>query len=184
MRFATPVRLLVVLLTIPVSVFAQDKGQAGITMGYPASIGLVYHVSDKIAVRPDVAFSHSSGETDTPVGALTSDSSSFSIGVSALFYLREWDKLRTYVTPRYGYSRTSSETNSVVLGGSSVETTTTTHAFGGLFGAQYSLHRHFSVFGEVGVNVTHGTGRSDATTTTSTSNSITSRTGAGVIFYF
>ncbi len=153
-------------------------------MGYPASIGLLYHVSDKIAVRPDVAFSHSSGETDTPVGTLTSDSSSFSVGVSALFYLRDWDKLRTYVTPRYGYSRTNSDTDSAVLGGSFVHTSTTTHAFGGLFGAQYSLHRRFSVFGEVGVNVTHGTGTSDSTTTTSTSNSIASRSGAGVIFYF
>ncbi len=152
-------------------------------MGYPASIGLVYHISDKIAVRPDFAFSHSSGETDIQIGTLTSDSSSFSVGVSALFYLREWDKLRTYVTPRYGFTRSSSDTDSVALG-SSVHTSTTTHAFGGLFGAQYSLHRHFSVFGEVGANVTHGTGTSNSSSTTSTSTSITSRTGAGVIFYF
>jgi Outer membrane protein beta-barrel domain len=184
MRFAIRLLLVSVLLSMPAAVSAQDKGQTGITMGYPASIGLVYHLSDKIAVRPDFAFTHSSGETDTPVGSIESDSSSFSVGVSALFYLREWDKLRTYVTPRYGFSRTSSDTNSIVIGGSSVHTSTTTHAFGGLFGAQYSLHRHFSVFGEVGVNVSHGTGTSDSSVTTSTSNSIASRTGAGVIFYF
>jgi Outer membrane protein beta-barrel domain len=184
MRLATPLVLLTVLLGLTSSVSAQEKGQAGITMGYPASIGLVYHVSDKIAVRPDVAFSHSSGETATPVGAITSDSSSFSVGVSALLYLREWDKLRTYVSPRYGFSRTSADTDSIVIGGSSVHTSTTTHAFGGLFGAQYSLHRRFSVFGEVGINVSHGTGTSDSTSTTSTSNSISSRTGAGLIFYF
>jgi hypothetical protein len=184
MRFAIRLLLVSVLLTMPAAVSAQDKGQTGITMGYPASIGLVYHLSDKIAVRPEFAFTHATGETDTPVGSIDSDSSSFSIGASALFYLREWDKLRTYVTPRYAFSHTGTDTNSIVIGGSSVHTTTNTHAFGGLFGAQYSLHRHFSLFGEVGINVSHGTGTSDATTTTSTSNSITSRTGAGVIFYF
>jgi hypothetical protein len=184
MRFAIRLLLFSLLLSVPVAVAAQDQGQAGITMGYPASIGLVYHLSDKIAVRPEFAFTHATGDTDTPVGSIESDSTSFSIGVSALFYLREWDKLRTYVTPRYAFSRTGSDTNSIVIGGSSIHTTTNSHAVGGLFGAQYSLHRHFSVFGEVGVNVTHGTGTSDATTTTSTSNSISSRTGAGVIFYF
>jgi hypothetical protein len=184
MRVATRFLSLIVLLGIPCHVSAQEKGHAGITMGYPASIGLVYHVSDKIAVRPDFAFSHSTGETDTPVGSLTSDSSSFSVGVSALFYLREWDKLRTYVTPRYGFSRTTSDTDSILVGGSLVHTSTITHAFGGLFGAQYSLHRRFSLFGEVGFNVSHGTGTSNSSSTTSTSNSIASRTGAGVIFYF
>jgi hypothetical protein len=184
MRFATRLLIFTVLLGIPVAVSAQDKGQAGITMGYPASIGLVYHLSDKIAVRPDFSFAHSTSETDLPSGSVGSDSSGFSIGVSALLYLRAWDKLRTYVTPRYGFSRASNDTDSVLGGESSVHTTTTIHAFAGLFGAQYALHRHFSLFGEVGVNVSHSSGTSNTTTITSTSNSIVSRSGVGVVLYF
>ena len=32
---------------------AQEKGNVGITMGFPASVGLLWHATEKIAVRPD-----------------------------------------------------------------------------------------------------------------------------------
>ena len=39
---------------------AQDTGKAGVTLAYPASIGVIWHAGDNVAIRPDFTFSHSS----------------------------------------------------------------------------------------------------------------------------
>ena len=36
---------------------AQDQGKIGITMAYPASVGMLWRVSDKVAVRPELSTS-------------------------------------------------------------------------------------------------------------------------------
>ena len=36
----------------PALVCAQDTHKVGITMGYPASVGLLWHASNKMAIRP------------------------------------------------------------------------------------------------------------------------------------
>src|SRR5436190_11165577 len=97
---------------------AQDAGQIGITMGYPAAIGVLWHVSDRIGLRPEVSLVRGTSETTITlsipiVGApttsevVTSENWQVGTGVSALFYLGKGEALRTYVSPRFTYLRNS-----------------------------------------------------------------------------
>lgn len=143
---------------------AQDSGQIGVTMGYPGSIGIVWHLTDSIAVRPDFFFQA------TFLDSLSDDSATMvGIGVSGIFYLTKMDALRTYVVPRVSFRRTSSEysypiyaadlaasiqalgmTSRIATQSPTFESTSTSQQVSGAIGAQYSLHKRFSVFGEVG----------------------------------
>jgi hypothetical protein len=184
---------------------AQDTPTLGITMGYPAAFGVIWNVADRLALRPEVTISKSSTESSGsdllgPAPVLTSDATQVGVGLSALYYIGRWDAVRTYVSPRFTYSRSSASTNpgSTVLPSSTTETTGNAYATTGSFGAQGSLGRHFGVFGEIGAGFT-----SLSTTSNSTLQTITPggtpiaivrseshthtwsiRTGAGVIFYF
>jgi hypothetical protein len=186
------------------SLHAQEAHQVGLTMGYPATVGLMWHVSDRVSLRPEFSIStNTSDMTSVPVlGTSTSSSSTVVVGISALFYCWKWDALRAYVAPRFTYSRLegSSERTSETISFPSLspvttttrtETTITTTSSAGLFGAQYSLHRRFSAFGEVGFG--YSSTRSSARTTPPPTFDISinpsahgwsTRTGAGVIFYF
>jgi hypothetical protein len=170
-----------VLLT-PTLVFAQENGDTGITMGYPASIGLIWHASDKVAIRPEFAFSYNSSESDSDFSRIEGSGNTVGVGASVLFYLRKWDRIQTYASPRYSYSRSRTESESSTGGES--ESTTNSHSFAGYFGAQYSPHQRFSIFGEVGAGVTRSTGRLNDGLSESSSTTVSTRTGVGVIFYF
>ena len=63
---------------------AQEKGQAGITMGYPASIGVLWHLSDRVAIRPEFSFTNTDSSSVSLVSAGT-QFWSLGTGVSALF---------------------------------------------------------------------------------------------------
>ena len=132
-------------------------------MGYPPAVGLMWHVTDLVALRPEISFTASAIDpTSIPVlGSSTSSSSTLGVGVSALLYFWKWDALRAYVAPRFTYSRLdgSSERTtqslafpslSTITTTTTTETTLTTESYVGLFGAQDSLHKRFSAFGEVG----------------------------------
>ena len=183
---------------------AQEKGQVGLGMGYPGSVLLLWHVTDNIAVRPEIAFSTSG--TDT--GSVTGSGWSYGVGVSGLLYAGKWESLRTYVSPRFTYNRSSSTTTTNLLSpnviglpppsvsfSSSTKSTATNKRGGGSFGAQYAVHKRFSVFGEVGLDYSRGessftstfspaVAALPSTTTTGSSSGWSSRSAAGVIFYF
>lgn len=182
-------------------------------MGYPSAIGVLWHIADRIAIRPETTFSSGSSDSSSSnpiVGTDTSSSPSdnwmVGVGVSALFYVTRADALRTYVTPRFAYSKTNTSTSTA---GSSVSSTSDGWAYttSGSFGAQYSLGRHFGVFGELGVSYIASTTRTSIVETITTVvgvgsggpvtrtssqtvrtelhvHSVSSRSGAGVIFYF
>src|SRR5262245_14690443 len=108
---------------------AQDSPRVGITMGYPASIGVLWHISDRVAVRPEFSFT----VTDSSSESLINDEANFwslGTGVSVLFYSSLTDNLRTYVAPRFSYSRTSGGSNNT-------DSTADIYTFAGMFGAQY-----------------------------------------------
>ena len=70
---------------------AQGAGKTGVTMGYPASIGIVWQASDKVAIRPELSFSGGSSKiTGSPA---TFDGSNWTLGTGAsvLFYLHTYD---------------------------------------------------------------------------------------------
>jgi opacity protein-like surface antigen len=169
--------LLVALLLVPSVAAAQERGDVGVFMGYP-SLGLVWHVSERVAIRPEISFSSTSTEVDSSGGTGTSHNWNVKVGVSALLYLDDADRLRTYVAPQVTYTRTNGETSSVlssIVGNS--------YGLAGLFGAQYSLNDRFSMFGEVGLGYTH-VSTSDLIGTASKADNWGTRTGVGVILYF
>lgn len=197
------------VLFVWTNALAQDAGQIGVTLGYPASVGVIWHVTDNLAVRPEISFSTGSSENPVTTSGLSlpglsddpgeSSSTAVATGVSGLFYFGKWDRLRAYVSPRYTYARLTAESGS----GSTFnfDTRNSIHAITGSFGAHYQLHRRFAVFGETGF----GYSRSHTISTSrlllpvitgpnipapvsqsaeTNSHSWNTRTGAGVIFYF
>jgi hypothetical protein len=182
----------------PALVCAQDTHTVGVTMGYPASFGVLWHASKKVAIRPEISFAGSSSESTTSIAGQTlpsinseGDGWAIGTGVSALFYLRTYEHLRTYFSPRFTYAYTSNSTSSNLpsaTGGTISGKQTGKGAAGiGSFGAQYMLGDRFSVFGEVGFGFSHTTSSSSATTATTgstgSSNSWGTRAGVGVVFY-
>jgi len=161
--------------------WAQEPGDKGITISAPSAIGFIWHLSPRVAIRPEVSFSFGGvdGEGSTP----DLSSHSFSLGAGALFYTGHWDNLRTYVSPRLSYHWNSSSYES---GMTTIDTTNDAWSFAGSFGAQYSLGTRFAVFGEAGVQ--YGTATSEAPSVFGsverTTWSFGTRTQLGVNFYF
>ena len=184
---------------------AQDTPKLGVTMGYP-SIGVIWHVTDGVALRPEVSVAKSTGEfttttsfsfggtTTTSTSVSTTDTWQIGVGLSALIYVSTHDALRTYVSPRWTYTRLSSDSSSNLP----TATGTSGHAnfVSGSFGAQYALGRRFSVFGELGLGFSRtvtsplpsitslAPGASSSIVGSSTTSTLGTRTGAGVVLYF
>jgi hypothetical protein len=202
------------LLLVASTARAQDMPKVGLTMGYPSSVGLLWQIGDGFAVRPEISLSHVSGDSSPGdlVGiptTLSSDATNLvSTGVSALFYVSHVDALKTYLTPRFSYARTSTSvtTNNSIAGPTTSDSTVSAYSASGAFGAQYGLGRHFGLFGEIGVGYTRTTTTvNSALTTTLTSivngvptqtvrtqpvssgshaNAVSTRSGVGVLFFF
>ena len=178
-----PTVLFSVILIPPAAAHAQERGQTGIVVGYPTNIALIWHASDRLAIRPEVAFSHSSSETESSFFGTVSftDSWNVTVGASALWYMAKTDNVRTYFSPRLTYSRNRSDSSF-----STSDPVSTNVSLAGSFGAEYSPVRKFSVFGEVGYGFNHGW--SKFTTPISTSEGSAwnwaPRTAVGAIFYF
>jgi opacity protein-like surface antigen len=177
---------LVLFGTIPASAVAQDQRTVGVTMGYPASIGILWHVSHRVAIRPEFSFTTTSNEFTSALGTVTqSDVSAVGVGASAIVYLSDVNKLRPYVSPRFTYARTrsSTEANGVSAGSSG---SGKSYSGGAAFGAQYTLGERFSVFGEVGLGYADQRSSSDTSAfqSSTVSHTWSSRTGVGVVLYF
>ena len=164
---------------------AQDGGKAGVTIAYPSSIGLIWHVTDTVAIRPAFSFAHS--DSDSTISTNDNHSNSFGVDLGVLFYLKKYDNVRTYVSPRFSYSRTSSTSTPSSAQGPLPEITITGTSTGGagVFGAQYSPSRRFSVFGEVGIAFSQRNTNTGSNTIIGDLKSHTWGTtaGVGVIFY-
>jgi opacity protein-like surface antigen len=158
--------------------FAQEKGKVGLTIAFPSSVGVVFHVTDKIAIRPEFNFEQGSTEITSAVLGSSSDTTVIGTGVSALCYVHAWDDLHLYVTPRWDYSHASS--SSAVT-----ETTGTGWGLTGSIGAQYALGKRFAVFGEVGIGYSQSSTKGPVPIETEIkSHSVGLRSGVGVIVYF
>jgi hypothetical protein len=170
------------------TVSAQDKGDTGVTMGYPAAVGIVHHISDRFAIRPEITFSVASSSSDVAGSTSESDTWTLGVGASGILYLRQWDRLRSYFSPRYAYFRgeTTSTTSIFLPVVDNAENTTTSsqHQIVGSFGAQFAAHDKFSVYGEVGIGFTRQRSRSELSGGRGTGNQLGTRSGVGVIFYF
>jgi hypothetical protein len=175
-RFVMAILAMMVLLARPSS--AQETGRVGLTMAFPAAVGIIWHATDGLALRPDFTFSQSSSGG----ASLTASSASVGLGVSALFYVRKWDNLRAYLSPRFGYQRSSF----TYPGSAPASVSTNTYSGSGSFGAEYLLHRRFAVFAETGLIYSHLNSDAAASGLSLDSSSHTwgTRAGVGAILYF
>ena len=165
------------------SASAQETRSFGVTMGYPASIGVLWHLNEGVAVRPEFSFDFFSSEieNESPLGGDSSqDGHAVSVGLSALFYFARWDMTRAYVVPRYAYSRTKSSLEGpfTVLR----DSTGNTHDFSVSFGAQHTLGDRFAVYGELGFSYERST--TEITTSELRRSAFGTQSGVGVVVYF
>lgn len=176
---------------------AQSTRTVGLVMGYPASVGVLWHVADGLALRPDISLSRLATETTStsidflgaPQTATTvSEGWTTSLGLSGLFYLGAPGDLRFYLTPRvaYAWSRSDYESSPGFAQLGPYESESEGWLAAGSFGAQYAPHERFRLFGEVGLSYS----RQDGTTgySNSRSRNVTTsvglRSGVGVVVYF
>ena len=173
-RFASASTLALLLLA-PATALAQEERTVGVSMGYPSTVAVLWHATDRVAVRPEITFSTSS----TDVGDRDSSASAVSVGASVLFYVLQRDALSTYVAPAYGYAHGSNESTS------GLESTSRAHNISGSFGVQYRLGERVSVFGETGISFTATTLEADdAFGSSTTSDRFGNRSAVGLVFYF
>jgi hypothetical protein len=177
---------LALVAAIPTSAVAQDRRTVGVTMGYPASIGVLWHVSPRVGIRPEFSFTTTSSEFTSALSTVTaSDVSALGVGASGIFYLTDVKNLRTYVSPRFTYARTTSSTDIAGVSFGS-EGSGRSYSAGAAFGAQYALGERFGVFGEAGAGYSRQKSSSDtpAAQSSTVSHTWSSRTGVGVVVYF
>ena len=165
---------------IPALASAQEAGKVGVTMGFPASVGVIWHTSEKIAVRPEFSFTHSS--TDSRI--TNSNSDTVALGVSVLFYTKKWDNAAMYLAPRFSWSHGSSESETDD-GDFESSSSGDSYTYSGSVGAQGWIGSRFSVFGEVGLSYGTASSESDNPFSSEIKNqSFTIRSGVGVVLYF
>lgn len=164
--------------SVPAS--AQERGNVGLVIAMPTDIGVIWHVNENIAVRPEINFSFGSGEIEAP-GGVTSETSGrgYSLETSVLFYLGAIDGVRTYVSPRIGFDWTSSDDNDSDddISGNAMEVSLS-------YGAEYAPVPRFSIFGEIGLEYGRATAELDSVASVESRASMWGpRTQVGVILY-
>jgi len=173
---------LVIVIGLPATAGAQDTPKTGIVIAYPSALGILWHASDKVAIRPEFNFSGSSSKQAN--AQITGESSSWAVGfgLSALFYLHDQDGLRTYFVPRFQYSHASTSASSSISNTGGTDVGSDIYGGSGSFGAQYGLGKRFALFGELGFGFDH---RSTDSPTAGkiTGNTWGLRSGVGVVFY-
>jgi hypothetical protein len=177
---------LLVCCSVPALAAAQDAHKVGLTMGYPSSVGILWNVSRRVAVRPEISFTWTSNEFTSALDAKsTTTATAVGGGISGLFYMTTADKLRTYISPRFTYGRLTTETTTQGFP-NGTSGSGNTYSAAGSFGAQYAAGDRFTIFGEVGIGYSTQDSSSEVGIfgSTNATRSWSSRTGAGVVLYF
>src|SRR5262245_20313371 len=165
------------VVSVPAVAGAQDTSKVGITMGYPGSVGLLWHATDSVAIFPAITFNHSSSE-----GTPRSDGWSFGLDLGARFYLKKYDNVRTYISPRFSYTHTS--TSLAGTGAPPLDLTSNSTGGAGTFGAQFAASPRFSVYGEAGISFAHRTSKTKGIFPSSSKGTTWGTVaGVGIVFY-
>lgn len=167
------------LLSIAGSASAQEKGRKGLVIAYPTSVGFIWNITSRVAIRPDFSFTKATSPTQSAI-APNLDTYTFETGFSALFFLKKWENVSAYVTPRFSYSRSKTTNNNLTSNGYTVNWGYPSSAS---FGVQYGLNERFSVFGEAGAEYNRFHAGSPFAVFPMTNN-WKSKSGVGINFYF
>ena len=182
-----------VLAAVPSEAPAQDTPHIGLSIGYPASLGLLWEASTRVAVRPELSldFAEAKHTSSDSFGVSHSSSEAWQvgIGISALFFVHREESLSLYLSPRYVHRRSISKTSHderpgvIVLAPGDRETIG--HTLSGSFGARYAMSTRFGVFGELGMS--HERDNSTPSSENESESRFTNvgiRSGVGVVFLF
>jgi hypothetical protein len=124
-----------IVLSAPTA-HAQTERRFGFVIGYPASLGFEWQAADRLAVRFDGTYRHSSIESSaTPTRALpaipglpggiqipvfevrtSTTNTGAELGISLLFDLHRSDDLRLYIAPRVGVLISNTEMETAITG--------------------------------------------------------------------
>ena len=133
--FALTAACAAVLLSAPTAL-AQSDRRFGFVIAYPASVGFEWQAADRLAVRFDGTYRHSSVESAAiptpgipslpglpsviriPVFEVRSSTrnTGAELGVSVLFDLHRSDDLRLYIAPRFAVLISKSEIETTITG--------------------------------------------------------------------
>jgi len=168
--------LFALFCVLPSAASAQDAPKAGLVITSSSSVGILWHASERVALRPEFVVASSKGSLEAGGAELTQRT--LSPGFSVLFYTRSRSEdFRPFVAPRYVYGRSHGKSTSTIAPGV-VESTLVTHSASVTGGAEYVPHRRFGIFGELGIAYS----RAEPANTVTQSWSI--RSVVGAILYF
>lgn len=199
------------LLWMTSPAFAQDERRVGLVMGFPASVGVLWQMSDRLALRADGTYNWSNATIEgvddslstspSPIPAFEisitqeSSSQSGSIGVSLLFDLHRQDQFRIYLAPRVGWAVAHTE-STLTIDVSPIQIfpgvpprdntnreseTAYSPTFGASIGASTRVGNRFGVFGEAGFSYNQTTTEEILQ---ATRRSFGIRAGVGAILFF
>ena len=162
MKVILPVAFAAALCSTPA---IGQSPTAGILFQAPVAVGAIWHAAANLAIRPEVSFATST----TDVASASNTSRNWSVGVSTLHYFGPASDLRTYLSPRVAFARTS------ITGGST--STSDAKFFSLSFGIQPKLGARASAYGETGISFS-STGSPNQST-----KSFGPRSAVGLILY-
>lgn len=163
------------LLMVVETASGQDKGKLAVVLGGSnfggtgtGSLGGLWQFSNRFAVRPEFTISHVDNRFNFGSADQHTTTTNTGYGVSGLITVHKINSLRLYVSPRFAYAKSASNTTLTPSGGvggglggalpgGSLGNVTSSYDVSGpysgrvSFGGQYALNHHFSIFGESGV---------------------------------
>ena len=156
MRLSASLRVALILsaITVLAQVAEAQEKKVGLLIGVPLDVGVFWQTSERVALRADVGFSFNTFESSNSAGlslgsgarstiTTTSSSNFTTIGLSALFTIRNENNLRLYLAPRAAIEFTHSSveteidppTSTITVGGEA-SGSTRGHEYGVAFGGQ------------------------------------------------
>ena len=114
---------------------AQEQGRVALDLGYPPAFAVLWRVTDRVALRPELSFSYTGGDQIATTWTVTP-------GASALVSIHPAGALTPYVGARVA--------ELLIKDGTGPEQ----WLAAGLLGARFAIQRHFGVSAETGVAYT------------------------------
>ena len=138
----------------------------GITVGYPGSVGMLWQIQERVALRPVFTFGYSNeGSGDA---AATATSWRFGIATSAVVSIVRDGPRHLYAAPYYEFQRRNTTLAQTVTYGDpnnffatanqinvEAKPRSNEHSIGGLIGFEIRLQDRYGVFAEAGAAYRH-----------------------------
>ena len=160
MRLYTSLAAVLLTTALASPVAAQEK-PFGITVGYPVSVGMLWQVHERVAVRPVFTFGYSSEGNNEAIARATSWR--FGIATSAVVSIVRDGPRHLYAAPYYEFQRRNTTLSQTVSYGDAdnffatlnvtdvvVKPRANEHSIGGLVGFEFRLQDRYGVFAEGG----------------------------------